>query len=103
MSLKSIKVISMEIKGRHTTAIVYTDNIETTAISQIEELCNQDELYPFLCKLETVTKLKRIVFSFSFMAWRHNAVAAKVPGGTREPRLGVPGSTLFLSRYFVLV
>jgi tRNA-splicing ligase RtcB len=42
MSLKSIKVISMEIKGRHTTAIVYTDNIETTAISQIEELCNQE-------------------------------------------------------------
>lgn len=39
----------MEIKGIYNTAIVYTDIIEETAITQIEQLCNQ----PFVkgCKI----------------------------------------------------
>lgn len=32
----------MEIKGKYATAIVYTDNIEGTALHQIEELCDQE-------------------------------------------------------------
>lgn len=32
----------MEIKGKYTTAKVFTDNIESTAIGQILELCNQE-------------------------------------------------------------
>lgn len=34
----------IELKGRYATAKVYTDNIETEAISQIVELCSQDFL-----------------------------------------------------------
>ena len=32
----------IEIKGKYNNAIIYTDNIEETAISQIIELCNQE-------------------------------------------------------------
>lgn len=31
-----------EIRGKYNNAIVYTENIEETAINQIEELCNQE-------------------------------------------------------------
>lgn len=34
----------MEIKGKYVTAIIYTDNIEGTALHQIEELCDQEFL-----------------------------------------------------------
>lgn len=32
----------LEIKGKHNTALVFTENIEATAINQIEILCNQE-------------------------------------------------------------
>lgn len=32
----------LEIKGKHNTAVVFANNIEAGAISQIETLCNQD-------------------------------------------------------------
>lgn len=32
----------IEIKGKYNNAIIYTDNVEQTAISQIIELCNQE-------------------------------------------------------------
>ena len=32
----------LEIKGKYNTAIVYTENIESNAIKQIESLCNQE-------------------------------------------------------------
>ena len=32
----------IEIKGKYNNAIIYTDNVEETAISQIIELCNQE-------------------------------------------------------------
>lgn len=31
-----------EIKGKHNTALVFTENIDTIAINQIETLCNQE-------------------------------------------------------------
>lgn len=36
------KEMIMEIKGKYATAIIYTDNIEGTALHQIEELCDQE-------------------------------------------------------------
>src|SRR5690554_3209676 len=32
----------IEIKGKYNTAIVFTNNIETSAAQQIQELCNQE-------------------------------------------------------------
>ena len=32
----------IEVKGKYNNAIIYTDNVEETAISQIIELCNQE-------------------------------------------------------------
>ncbi len=32
----------LEIKGKHNNAVVYTNNVETDAIKQIENLCNQE-------------------------------------------------------------
>ena len=32
----------IEIRGKYNTAKVFTDNVESTALAQIKELCNQE-------------------------------------------------------------